>query len=170
LRHGGRRVGWHCKALVGLAALGLSVRPRRLLSRTHNKQPTHKEEHLMSTSAPNVNQITLVGHLTADPVLRSLPDGRSVCDMRLAVNDQRDQPPLYIDVASFGPSADACAKYLAKGRAIAVTGRLVYREWEADDGSKRSKHQVIGRVRFGGRPDSDQTESEAGDEDGEIEF
>ena len=114
----------------------------------------------MSTSAPNVNQITLVGHLTADPVLRSLPDGRSVCDMRLAVNDQRDQPPLYIDVASFGASADACAKYLAKGRAIAVTGRLVYREWEADDGSKRSKHQVIGRVRFGGRPDTDQTDSD----------
>jgi len=124
----------------------------------------------MSTSAPNVNQITLVGHLTADPVLRSLPDGRSVCDMRLAVNDQRDQPPLYIDVASFGASADACAKYLAKGRAIAVTGRLVYREWEADDGSKRSKHQVIGRVRFGGRPDTDTAEGASGDEEGEIEF
>ncbi|HTW43408.1 MAG TPA: single-stranded DNA-binding protein [Solirubrobacteraceae bacterium] len=123
----------------------------------------------MSTSAPNVNQVTLVGHLTADPVLRSLPDGRSVCDMRLAVNDQRDQPPLFIDVASFGASADACAKYLAKGRAIAVTGRLVYREWEADDGSKRSKHQVIGRVRFGGRPDSD-TDATTGEEESEIEF
>ncbi|MGH2851946.1 MAG: single-stranded DNA-binding protein [Solirubrobacteraceae bacterium] len=120
----------------------------------------------MSTSAPNVNQVTLVGHLTSDPVLRSLPDGRSVCDMRLAVNDQRDQPPLYIDVASFGPSADACAKYLAKGRVIAVTGRLVYRDWEADDGSKRSKHQVIGRVRFGGRPDTDQSaESDQTDEE-----
>ena len=124
----------------------------------------------MSTSAPNVNQITLVGHLTTDPVLRSLPDGRSVCDMRLAVNDQRDQPPLYIDVASFGPSADACAKYLAKGRAIAVTGRLVYREWEAEDGTKRSKHQVIGRVRFGGRPDADPADASDPADDGEIEF
>jgi len=123
----------------------------------------------MSTSAPNLNCVTLVGHLTADPELRSLPDGRSVCDMRLAVNDQRDQPPLYIDVASFGASADACAKYLAKGRAIAVTGRLIYREWEADDGTKRSKHQVIGRVRFGGRPDTDQTDASV-EEDSEIEF
>ena len=122
----------------------------------------------MSTSAPNVNQITLVGHLTSDPVLRSLPDGRSVCDMRLAVNDQRDQPPLYIDVASFGASADACAKYLAKGRAIAVTGRLVYREWEADDGSKRSKHQVIGRVHFGGRPDTDDAAPD--DQEGDVEL
>jgi len=124
----------------------------------------------MSTSAPNVNQVTLVGHLTSDPVLRSLPDGRSVCDMRLAVNDQRDQPPLYIDVASFGPSADACAKYLAKGRAIAVTGRLVYREWEADDGTKRSKHQVIGRVRFGGRPDEPDADNDQPAEEEEIAF
>ncbi|MBA3262287.1 MAG: single-stranded DNA-binding protein [Thermoleophilaceae bacterium] len=107
----------------------------------------------MSTSGPAVNSITLVGHLTSDPVLRNLQDGRSVCDMRLAVNDPRDQPPLYIDVATFGASAEACAKYLAKGRQIAVTGRLLYREWEADDGTRRSKHQVVGRVRFGARPD-----------------
>jgi len=121
----------------------------------------------MSTSAPNINSITLVGNLTTDPVLRALPDGRSVCDMRLAVNDQREQPPLYIDVATFGASAEACAKYLAKGRSIAVTGRLTYREWEADDGSKRSKHQVTGRVRFGGRPDEQPDESEQ-PEDSEV--
>ena len=36
---------------------------------------------------------------------------------------------MFIDVATFGTQADACAKYLAKGRAVAVTGRLVYREW-----------------------------------------
>jgi len=107
----------------------------------------------MSTSAPQLNSVALVGNLTADPVLRQLADGRSVCDMRLAVSDQREQPPLYIDVATFGAAAEACAKYLAKGRAIGVTGRLVYREWEAENGSRRSKHQVIGRVRFGGRPD-----------------
>ena len=123
----------------------------------------------MSTSIPSINNVTLAGHLTSDPVLRSLPDGRSVCDMRLAVNDQRDQPPLYIDVASFGASAEACAKYLAKGRAIAVTGRLIYREWEADDGTKRSKHQVIGRVHFGGRPDEPDTDSDQTDEE-EIAF
>ncbi|HTQ67859.1 MAG TPA: single-stranded DNA-binding protein [Solirubrobacteraceae bacterium] len=114
----------------------------------------------MSTSAPAVNSITLVGHLTNDPVLRRLPDERSVCDLRLAVNDQRDQPPLFIDVATFGASAEACAKYLTKGRAVAVTGRLTYRQWEADDGTKRSKHQVIGPVRFGGRPDEPAEKSE----------
>ncbi len=116
------------------------------------------------SGAANINSLTLAGNLTSDPVLRTLPDGRSVCDMRLAVNDQRGQPPLYIDVATFGASAEACAKYLTKGRSVAVTGRLLYREWEAQDGDKRSKHQVIGHVRFGARPDEQADENERPEE------
>lgn len=75
----------------------------------------------MSASAPAVNSVTLVGNLTADPVLKQLDDDRKVCQLRLAVNDQKGQP-MFIDVVTFGAQADACAKYLAKGRAVAVTG------------------------------------------------
>ena len=84
----------------------------------------------MSASAPAVSdpQPRLVGNLTADPVLKQLDDDRRVCNLRVAVNDQKGQPPLFIDVATFGAQADACARYLTKGRAVAVTGRLVYRE------------------------------------------
>jgi single-strand DNA-binding protein len=106
-------------------------------------------------SAPNINSVTLVGQLTADPELRSLPDGRSVCDLRLAVNDQRDKPALFVDVATFGPGADACAEHLSKGRQVGVIGRLIYSEWEAEDGPKRSKHSVVGHVAFGGKADGD---------------
>jgi single-strand DNA-binding protein len=112
----------------------------------------------MSASAPAVNSVTLVGNLTADPVLKQLDEDRKVCQLRVAVNDVKDQP-MYIDVATFGAQADACAKYLSKGRAVAVTGRLVYREWEADDGTRRSRHHIVGRVQFGGRPDDDQPEN-----------
>jgi single-strand DNA-binding protein len=112
----------------------------------------------MSATAPAVNQVTLVGNLTTDPVLKQLEDDRNVCQLRLAVNDQKDKP-MFIDVATFGAQADACAKYLTKGRAVAVTGRLVYREWEADDGTRRSKHHIIGRVQFGGKPDEQPTET-----------
>ena len=52
----------------------------------------------MPASAPNVNTITLVGQLTAAPELRQLPDGRSLCDLRLAANDRRHQPPVFVDV------------------------------------------------------------------------
>ena len=112
----------------------------------------------MSASVPPVNSITLVGHLTADPVLRAIPNGQAVCDLRLAVNDQADKP-LYVDVSTFGKGAEACAQYLAKGRAVAVTGRLVFREWETKDGNKRSKHQVVGHVAFGGKQSSDTGEA-----------
>jgi len=120
----------------------------------------------MSSSAPNVNSIVLVGHLTADPVLRALANGQSVCDLRLAVNDQPDKP-VFVDVATFGPGAEACAQYLTKGRPVAVTGRLTFREWETKDGNKRSKHQVVGHVAFGGKPKPDQAdpgENEDGDD------
>jgi single-strand DNA-binding protein len=67
--------------------------------------------------------------------------------------DNGANDPTYVDVSTFDKAADACAEHLAKGRRIAVSGRLVYREWEAEDGSKRSKHSVIGRVEFlGGKP------------------
>jgi single-strand DNA-binding protein len=113
------------------------------------------------SSAPNINSVTLVGQLTAHPVLRSTPAGLSVCDLRLAVNDRRDQAPTFIDVATFGKQADACAEHLGKGRQVAVTGRLIYKEWETKDGGKRSTHQVVGRIHFGGKPAD---EGEAGDE------
>ena len=118
----------------------------------------------MSTSAPNVNQVVLLGQLTRDPDIRTLPDGQTVCDLRLAVNDRRDQAPMFIDVATFGKGAEACAGHLTKGRQVAVAGRLVLREWQAKDGGKRSKHQVIGHVSFGGRPGDEQV---AGGEPGE---
>ena len=108
----------------------------------------------MSTTAtaPAVNQVTLVGHICSDPVLRPIDEHRKVCDLRLAVNDQNGQPPLFIDVATFGAQAEACAKYLTKGWAVAVTGRIVYREWTAEDGTHRSKHSIVGRVQFGAKP------------------
>jgi single stranded DNA-binding protein len=145
---------WHCKAAAGSlrSAFPFASRPAWT---SRNINPQHKEES-MSSTAPNVNSVTLVGQLTVDPVLRAMPNGTSVCDLRLVVDDQRDQPAMFIDVATFGKGADACAEHLSKGRQVAVTGRLVYQEW-GKEGAKRSKHQVIGRVSFGGRdPDGDQ--------------
>jgi single-strand DNA-binding protein len=134
------------------------VRPPAGVSGYVNHRIPTRREPKMSASAPAVNSVALVGNLTADPVLKQLDDDRRVCNLRIAVNDVKDQP-MFIDVAAFGAQADACAKYLAKGRAIAVTGRLVYREWD-DNGTRRSRHQIVGRVQFGGKPDEpDATET-----------
>jgi len=91
-----------------------------------------------------MNTIQLIGRLTRDPEARSLPSGKSVANMRLAVpRRDREAAPVYIDVVAFDQLAALCAKHLAKGRQIAVGGRLEYSEWEAQDGSKRSRHDVI---------------------------
>ena len=95
-----------------------------------------------------MNRLTLVGNLTRDPELRFLPDGKPVCDLRLAVDGIGDQSPLYITVATFGPQAKACADHLAKGRQVGFDGHLVYRQWVAEDGTKRDRHTGIGRIEF----------------------
>jgi len=101
-----------------------------------------------------MNQVNLIGRLTRDPELRKLGDSdRDVCELRIAVDngksrdgDERDA--TFVDVSTFDAAARACTEHLTKGRQVAVSGRLVYRQWDADDGSKRSKHSVIGRVEF----------------------
>ena len=104
-----------------------------------------------------MNTINLIGRTTADPELRFTPSGTPVCKFRLAVNnpprDGKEQPAMFVDVVSFGPQAEAIAEHVAKGRQLAVSGRLSYQQWDADDGSKRSKHEVVAnQVDFLSRP------------------
>jgi single-strand DNA-binding protein len=99
-----------------------------------------------------MNNVNLIGRLTRDPELKEIGGGRSVCELRLAVDNpgrgsERGQP-TYVDVSTFGPNAEACATHLAKGRQVAVGGRLVFREWTGRDGAKRSAHSVRGSVEF----------------------
>jgi len=123
-----------------------------------------------------MNNVSLVGRLTRDPELRSMPGDRSVCDLRIAVDNGKsrtgtDRDPTYVDVSVFDGAAPACAEHLAKGRQVAVSGRLVYREWEAEDGTKRSRHSVIGRVEFlGSRPQGSAEPVAVGAADEDIVF
>jgi single-strand DNA-binding protein len=105
-----------------------------------------------------MNSVQLIGRLTRDPELRSTSGGKSVGNLRLAVDRRdRDVDPVYIDVVCWNGLAETCAQYLAKGRQVAVTGRLDYREWDADDGAKRSKHEIVAAdVEFLARPRDDE--------------
>jgi single-strand DNA-binding protein len=90
-----------------------------------------------------MNAINITGRLTADPEL-SDNNGREVCDMRIAENGPRGTT-TFVDVAVFGRQAKACGEHLAKGARIAVAGHLRYSEWQAEDGSKRSRHSIVAR-------------------------
>ena len=97
-----------------------------------------------------MNTIQLIGRLTADPESRALAEDKSVANMRLAVpRRDRKAAPVYVDVVAWGKLAELCGQHLEKGRQVAISGRLEYSEWEAQDGSKRSKHEVVaGEVEF----------------------
>ena len=114
--------------------------------------------------AQNSNRVIVTGNLTADPVLNSLPSGTSVCDLRIAVNGRRKDnqtgqwvdKPNYFNVKVWGTQGENAAKYLSKGRPVAVDGRLDWREWEDKQGQKRQSVDIIAdTVQFlGGRDDS----------------
>jgi single-strand DNA-binding protein len=113
--------------------------------------------------ATNINRIVMTGNLTADPELRSTASGLSVCHLRLACNTRRKDhssgewvdKPNYFNVTVWGAQGENAARYLAKGRAIALDGRLEWREWEAQDGTKRQGTEIIAdSVQFLGSPNN----------------
>jgi single-strand DNA-binding protein len=101
-------------------------------------------------AATNINRVVLTGNLTRDPELRSLPSGMAVCSLRVAVNTRRkgasgdwEDKPNYFDVTVWGAQGENCARYLAKGRPVAIDGRLEWREWETQDGQKRQAVDIV---------------------------
>ena len=113
--------------------------------------------------AQNINSVVLVGNLTKDPELRHTPSGTAVTTLRVAVNDrvkrgeEWQDAAYYFDVTVWGRTAENCAQYLAKGRPVGVQGKLTWREWDAQDGTKRQSVEVVAdNVQFlGGRDGGD---------------
>src|ERR1700745_3339056 len=115
--------------------------------------------------ASSINRVVLVGNLTRDPELRNTPSGMSVCSLRIAVNTRRKdkatgqwtEKPKYFDIPVWCNQGESCAQYLSKGRPVAIDGRLEWREWDAQDGTKRQAVEVIAdSVQFlGGRGDGE---------------
>jgi single-strand DNA-binding protein len=73
-----------------------------------------------------------------------------VCSLRIAVNSRRrdesgnwTDKPNYFSISVFGNQAENCAQYLSKGRPVGVDGKLRWREWQAQDGSKREAVEVV---------------------------
>jgi single-strand DNA-binding protein len=102
-------------------------------------------------AATNINRVVMTGNLTADPELRSLPSGTSVCKLRVACNTRRkngstgewEDKPNYFNVTVWGAQGENAARYLSKGRPIALDGRLEWREWETQEGAKRQDIDII---------------------------
>lgn len=94
----------------------------------------------------NFNRVVLAGNITRDPEIRFTGQGVPVCSFGLAVNRVRskDRDAVdFFDVSVWREQGEAVANHKRKGDPILVEGRLQYRTWEARDGSKRSKVDVV---------------------------
>lgn len=98
-----------------------------------------------------INRVCISGNLTRDPELRQTAGGSQVLGVGVAVNDRRknqqtgqwEDVPNFVDCVVFGNRAEALAAILHKGDKVAIDGRLRYSSWEAKDGTRRSKLEVI---------------------------
>lgn len=99
----------------------------------------------------NFNRVILAGNITRDPELSYTASNTAVCKFGLAINRKwRDrnsgenrEETCFVDCTAFGRTGEVINQYFGKGKPIMVEGRLHYHQWEAQDGGKRSKLDVV---------------------------
>ena len=91
-----------------------------------------------------MNVVTLIGNLATDVDLREVGEDRKVASFLLAV-DRRGQEggADFVRVTAWGKQAESCARYLGKGRRVAVDGRLRSNSWEDAEGKRRRSVEVV---------------------------
>ena len=97
-----------------------------------------------------MNKIILIGNLTRDPELRTTPNGVTVCNFDIAVNDRRgrnqqngqQEQTQYFRITVWRQLGETCQRYLAKGRKVFVSGPLTARTYQANDGTTRVSLEV----------------------------
>ena len=92
-----------------------------------------------------MNRITLIGNLTKDPETRTTPNGNTVCTFTVAVNRKKVSEPQtdFFRVNAWGKLGELCARFLGKGRKVAVVGELQARTYDNKDGKTMLSLDVV---------------------------
>ncbi len=104
----------------------------------------------------NLNKVMIIGNVGTDPEMRFTPNGNPVTSFRVATSrnfqgpdGQKKQETEWFTVTSWNKLAETCNQYLAKGKRVYVEGRLRTRQWEGQDGLKRTQVEIVAeRVLF----------------------
>lgn len=98
----------------------------------------------------SVNKAILIGNLTRDVEMRSTTTGQQVANMSMATNSvwkdangAKQERVEYHHIVVWGKLAEICGQYLAKGSKVYIEGRLQTREWEAQDGAKKQRTEIV---------------------------
>lgn len=97
-----------------------------------------------------INKVTLIGNLTRDVELKALPSGTKVANLSVATNrywkdaqGNKQEDVEFHNVIAFGKQAEVIAQYFKKGNQILVEGRIQTRSWDATDGSKKYRTEIV---------------------------
>lgn len=98
----------------------------------------------------NFNRAIIVGRLTNTPEAKSLPSGQQVVNFSMATNrtfkdntgNKRDMAEFH-NIVAFGKLAEICSRYLQKGSITLIEGRIQTRSWQAQDGTKRYRTEIV---------------------------
>ncbi len=98
----------------------------------------------------NLNKVFLIGRLTRDPQVKSLPSGQQVANFGLATDrffydknrEKREQTEFH-NIVTFGKLAEIASQYLTKGSLVMIEGRLQTRTWQDNAGNQRSRTEII---------------------------
>ncbi|MCL5004378.1 MAG: single-stranded DNA-binding protein [Patescibacteria group bacterium] len=107
----------------------------------------------------NLNKVFIIGNLTRDPELRTLPSGLPVVSFGVATNrvwknqqGEKQEEVQFHNIVIFGKQAEIANQYLSKGKMVFIEGRLRTSTWDAQDGTKRSRTEIVAeRMQFGPR-------------------
>src|SRR3989338_3364800 len=106
-----------------------------------------------------LNKAIIIGNLTRDPELKSLPSGLQVATMGIATNrvwkdkdGSKKEDTQFHNIVVFGRQAETAAQFLRKGGSVLVEGRMQTRSWESPDGKKNYRTEIVAdRIQFGPR-------------------
>lgn len=95
-----------------------------------------------------MNKCILIGNLTRDPELTQTPSGTALCKFTIAVNRnytnaEGEREADFINIVAWRTTAENCGKYLTKGSKVAVCGQIQTSSYDADDGTKRYRTDVV---------------------------
>lgn len=100
-----------------------------------------------------LNLMIVIGRLGSDPIMRYTPNGHAVTSFSIAANrsytngdGEKKTETEWVQVVAWRQLAEICNQYLAKGRLVAVVGRLQTRTWEDDAGAKHYRTEVVAQT------------------------
>lgn len=110
----------------------------------------------------NLNKAFIIGNLTRDPELKTLPSGTPVATFGIATNrtwknqsGEKQEETQFHNIVAFGRQAEIAGQYLKKGSMTMIEGRIQTRNWEAQDGTKRYRTEIVTeRLQLGPRRNS----------------